>query len=303
MSADLPLDPNLRGLLTELAERPESMALGARVRRFQDVLRPDVLRPMTGMGVIETKLLEAHRDELAHLLLQASQVVLSHAVLLHPRDRNGEARVVDATRWRRAASSYVKRRIAEAEPFGPLGLLERALTGVAHAPTPRELAIASLRLVPRTSTTIWVGVHYGLEGDRLRGIEVQRSVLDDSISGFHSSYAWHNVGWLSNELGRHHDGLEAGRQATIEEPDSGRGPIIWLLSAVQLGWKRDVLDAAAALTNARLEPPEFLHEYIADLVKVRSRGLWAPTLSARSLVPQVSGHVPAEAEQLLEVFN
>jgi len=43
VSDDLPMDDNLRGLLVELAERPEEIALGARVHRFQDLLRPDAI--------------------------------------------------------------------------------------------------------------------------------------------------------------------------------------------------------------------------------------------------------------------
>jgi hypothetical protein len=301
MSDDLPLDPNLRGLLAELVERPERMALGARVRRFQDVLRPDVLRPRTGMGVIETKLLEAHRDELAHLLLQASQVQLANAVLLHPRDRNGDARIVDATHWRRAASGYVKARMTEAEASGPLSLLKRALASCDGEPTPSELAIASLRLVPRTSTTIWVGVHCGIEGNRQRGIEIQKSVLDAMVGGFYGAYAWNNIAWLSTEQGRFHDALEAGKEASMAAPEMSRAAIAWFLSAVQVGSIREATRAATALSDASTGQPGSLTEYVEGLRKTRRAAQWHPTAEARALAQQLHGHVPTEAEPLLEV--
>lgn len=303
MSA-LPMDPNLHGLLVELAERPETVALGARVHRFQDLLRPDtvMVRPMTGMGTIEAKLLEAHREELAHLLLQASQIAVADAVLQRPRGRHGHSEI-DASSWSREAQTFVEDPFADAEPVGSLDLLRRAVSREFEGITPLELALASQRLVSRATTRMWVAVHCGLDGDRGRGIQLHHALLEDLTCKLHLSYAWNNIAWLSNELRRFHDALEAGRQSVRTSPEKPHGYYVWFLAALQIGLTREVHRAASGLVEATMDQPTSIPEYVAGLRKQRSRGLWAPTVDAKAAVLEVSASIPAEAEQILEVFN
>lgn len=300
MSNDLPMDENLRGLLIEIAEQPEELSFASYARSFQDL----VVRPRTGMGPFEAKLLEAHRGELAHLLAQASWIQLDQAQksrLLVPRDSAGRPQPVDPARWRRAAVAYGKGPAADAEPQGAMGLLRRVVASGPGGPSPREIAVASLRLVPKTSTTLLVAILCALEGDRQRGIEISRSALDDSIDGYHAAYAWATISGLASKLGRFHDAMEAGRQATYADPGLLRGPVAWLLSAVQAGSRMEAMSAKHALMDC-LNSRDALQEYVKLVREGRTCNLWAPTPEGRSLARQLHDHVPEEAEGFLETF-
>lgn len=301
----LPMDDNLRGLLVELAERPERTVLGTRVRRFQDLLRPDVevLRPSTEMGVVEAKLLEAHREELAWLLLQASRILVADACLLTPRDPQGIAQRVDAQRSHQRAAGFLSLQPQGTHALGGRALLARFLADGEGPPTPLDLSVASLRLVPSKSAKIWIGVHSGLAGDHRRGVHFQRSALEAPTTAFLAGYAWSNIAWHYSSLGRMHDAMEAARTASAIAPHLTRGAISWFLLAVQLGFSSEAIHAAHTLTDASHVFSEEQADYLRKIEILSRSGSWQSTTKAQSLCRELSGKVSPVAEQFLEAFS
>ncbi len=306
MSEDLSLGPELGGLLAELAQEPERMVLGWRARSFQDLLSPDGARvaTLTGVGALEAHLVRVHREELAYLLLAASYVRLAerNAPMLTPRDEHARARRVDPKSWSRRAHALRSGRLSTEEVAGPMVLLGRALSADGTEPSARDLAIASLRLVPSTTTGIWVGVHCGLEGDYSRAIEFQRGALSDSPRGPMAGYAWSNIARESAKLGRYQDALEAGRKAWLAADGLARGSVAWFLAAVQAGQLREALRAARALAERMGEGCDELEEQIEFTRQGRARGAWRPTRGAQAIASQHPLGLPLAAERLLEIF-
>jgi hypothetical protein len=301
------LTPELEGLLAELAVQPERVALGGRVRRFQDLLSPERVQSvaMTGVGALEAHILRIHREELAHLLLQASEVRLAEddVPVLQPRDEEGRARPVDSDRWRRHARAVEQGRLGAAEPLGAMELLGRALSSEPTArPSARELAIASLRLVPCTAAKIWVGVHYGLEGDYNRGIEMQRSALGDPPTAFLSAYAWSNVAGMSTELRRFQDAVEAGRSASFTSGEFPRGSLEWLVAALQAGHEREAIHAAWVADRCSTPDSECVLEHVSFLKTRRRLGVWKPSREVSDLALRLVGRLPPVAERVLEAL-
>jgi hypothetical protein len=301
------MDENLRGLLLELAEQPQRALLSTRVRRFNDLLRPDVevLRPTTGMGVIEAKLLEAYREELARLLLTASRARHDsvQAAVLVPRDLIGRSHPIDQEALNNRVMSILSSTFAGAQPASAMEILRRVAEGhPMPLPSPTELAVASLRLVPKTETRIWLGVYAKMDGRVSRAIEIQQSAIADTTSGFLAAYAWSNIASASTQVGRHHDATEAGRMATIAEPAFGRGPLSWFLASIQAGIKSEALRSACAVTDALSEHSPELEEQVGFMKITRSIGIWSPTRESQQLRTTMGAGLSATAERIIEAF-
>jgi hypothetical protein len=302
VKADLPMGDELRGLLVELAEEPERTVLGTRVRRFNDLLRPDVevLRPTTGMGFVEAKLLEAHREELAWLLLQACRIAVDSAPLLAPRDREGGPKPAGPA-FAHRASSYVALHDQGTHPFGAVTALLRFCEDPQAIP-PMDLAVASMRLVPSGTSKSWVGVHHGLNDEHQRGLRLQESVIHGLTTAMLAGYAWNNVAWHQCALGRLHDSMEAARQASFMAPELARGAAGWFACALQLGEAGEAIEAAHALADLGINAEGEIEDYAAQTTRLRACGTWLPTRDARSLCDRLRGTLKPAAEKLIEVF-
>lgn len=298
------MNEELHGLLAELRLQPERLMLRTRARRFQDLLRPDieVLRPTTGMGPIEAKLLEAHREELALVLLRASQVVVeTEPDVLVPRDERGRI-VSGGIELGARASSLLSSRFSGSESSEMRALLSTVL-GPDTSAAPIRLAVASLRLDPRPSTRIWVGVHEDLCGDPSRGIELQRSVLDQGASAFAEAYAWSNIAGMQTKVGRFHDAVESGRAAFQAYPTLARTGLSWFVAAVQAGLENEAYRASHEFASVLQPGGTELTDYMDTLRNLRTRGDWSPTVVASRTITALRGRLPEAAEVLIEVLH
>jgi hypothetical protein len=133
-------------------------------------------------------------------LLQASQWKLrsTRRRLLLPRDERGKVLTVDRRRWKQRADHQrrIKGLMPKSEPGA--GLLQRALDPEStRGPTARELAVASLRLVPRTEAIMCVATMTSHEGERGRAQELYQRALEGCPSDFLSGLIFQNLAALS----------------------------------------------------------------------------------------------------------
>jgi hypothetical protein len=303
VTGDLVIEPNLWGLLSELAEHPERAHLLARPVPFRDLLRSDSLQlvPSSGLSVGEKHLLQAHRDELAHLLLQASQLMLraTGRPFLVPRDEQGQAVLVDAEAWQARVTWQTRHALAESESQSGLKLLLQALQIGAPRPTSKDLAVASMRVRPSTFARVAVAHAVYEDADPGRGAELCTGILAEGISGLLASYAWNTLASARIRQRRFADAIEASRSAT-RVGYLGRGPLNWACAAFQAGSAIEASEATSAIRDCACG--DELNEFVSMIHSDRNRGTWAPTPAARRLFRL--GEVRATGvEQLLEALG
>lgn len=308
MNEPLGLEPELHGLLTELAERPERAGLLRKDISFRELLTPEPLGLGSSLGwdALERHLLRAQREELALLLLQASQWKhrSTRRRLLCPRDASGKVLTVDLRRWKRRAQHQRQIEGMMGEGHGAMGLLQRVLVPEPNAgPTARELAVASLRLVPRTEALMCVATMTGYAGDRSRAQALYQRALEGCPSDFLAGLIFQNLAALACAAGRYHDVIEWSRRAALSSPDPQRAAIAWFAGALQAGQASELRSAAACLRQTVADDSEELAEYVGLMRKDRAEGEWSPTRDAVRLIKHRNQSLPIAGEEILEAFR
>jgi hypothetical protein len=302
------LEPELHGLLAELAERPERARFLRKDIGFRELLTPEPLGLGWSLGgdALERHLLRAQREELALLLLQASQWKLRSTKrrLLCPRDASGRVITVDVGRWKRRADHQRRVEGMMDDGHAAMGLLRGVLDpGATGGPTARELAVASLRLVPRTEALMCAATTAGYEGDRGQARAMYRRALEGCPSDFLAGLIFQDLAALACAEGRHHEVVEWSRRAALSSPDPQRAAIAWFAGALQAGQASELRSAAACLRESVAGDSEQLAEYVGLMRKDRAAGEWSPTRSATLWVRYHRQSLPSAAEKILEAFR
>jgi tetratricopeptide (TPR) repeat protein len=299
--------PELGGLLFELAEHPERVGRLGKHIALADLLnqepwdteflhRSDSYRWTAG----EEHLLRAHRDEVARLLLQASLRAryFPGIPLLSVRDAEGELVKIDDGEWRGRAR-HILHVAKRQDRF--VDLLKSLLDpeGVVRA-SPRDLAEASMALVPRTEAIVCCATRAYDDGDLRVAERLLRRALGGNPSAFLASLACQNLAAVAMKQLRFQDAIEWARQGV--EADPVRASVSWLAASTQAGHASEILDAAAALGAASSRAPDQVDEYRQFLLQSRRLGAWSPTKQAYSYSMRVHKGLTASTERILEVF-
>jgi len=138
------VDPELEGLLRELASRPRSVFLRSSRKDAMRVLRSRTTEPLSGMAVsdaLERELVTVHRAELAEILKQACRTKLLE----------GEREKLFVMRYRTATDrvdpvpmSKIRSRLACAVGAGPAQPWEDAMTAVGTVVSPQHLGVSTV---------------------------------------------------------------------------------------------------------------------------------------------------------------
>ena len=307
MTDPFELGPELRGLLAELVERPERAGLLRKHVAFRELLSTEPLGIGRSLGsdARERHLLQAHREELARLLLQASQwmAFAGNRPFLEPRDERGRRQGLRIEGWRQRSEAQLRSSAGTGQAHGALDLLRRALEpGSLGSPTPRELAVASMRLVPRTEALIAVGTRLSREGEPLRARELYERALVGCSSGFLAGIIWQNLSAAFCKLGRFDDAVESARRAAHLAPEPQQAAIAWFCAATQAGHDSERKRSASCLRDVVPEDSDQLAEYIACMRAGRASGEWSPTRDATLLATRYDPKLPSAAEMILEAF-
>ena len=292
-----PLDPELVGLLEELADQ-DGRQLLARLSQWKNPASPTVadrLRPGSPfLSNLERHLLDVYRDDLGLLVEEAClDLFLSAPAFAHSvqpnRDVDGRLILPRDRAALRADRDRLEPLVADDPPCGAAldilrRLWERPLDG-----GPQEksellvLALAGSRVRPSDVFEIYTALGFGLIGDL---VEAERRILNvyhNPVRYTRKAVAACNLGKISESRGRLSDSMAWYRRgATLKQTsEAGLAPwalsaASWAVAAILLG---DLSQAREAFQHLSEElPPKdpTIQAYCHRLRADRFTGTWVP---------------------------
>ena len=295
----LTIDPELEGLLREVAADPDSSLLKVprqkQIRAFFDRGGARSTIESYGLTNIERHLLLAHRTELAHLLYQACLRQLVEG----PRSRFFVSRFTSLDRELRIDTRLESRSVpiplSEFQPpsdpdyLRGLELLEECATP-ADSKRPSVLDLASAGFALQRSDEFRLFASSELtQGPSLRtALLLLREVLQCIPTHSNAVSAWSQVGLAYSRLlnfERSH-----GAYAHLCTLD-GSHIVGWLsrfLLAFQCGDRSDVRRVADRMSDAAFERHPAVDHFIQSTRRRRNAGEWSPTKAAADLLKRLS---------------
>lgn len=266
--------PEVRGLLEELVADPRSsLRLVPRraLRRWFD--GGEVLRPReAGSTALERHLVSAHREALARLLYEASRIAYWKAPEFSHRPRGKDGHELDMDLERGQWSNRARGRlVGDAES---VAILRAALDG----PAPEQgnaLAIASLALVPRIETRLYLALH--LPRDSRDAIESLRAMSRHRMSRSMRSNVLSSLAARTASMGDFSLGRQLYRFAVEAGPHSPLDRLYSFNLCCFLGAEREALSDAEELSRLVVPSDPRLSEASGILVK------WKSTRTPREL--------------------
>jgi len=255
-SEPLLFDPELEGLLRELAADPRSRLLRLpRPRTLPELLaRPDLVRPAhTGLTLAERHLLQVHRDELADVLRRACLMRFfsdpARAIYLNRSiDAHTRIEVDTPEQWRARARDVLADLRRSPGPLEGIDLVEACLRPDAERTISiTQLARASMILQPTDTAQAYVGLDLVMSDRSTEGIQTMEEVLSLKPQGVVRACILENIGLAlgqSNDLAGACDRYKEASRLCPERPSPAVG---WLMTALQSGLREQSIEAAAQL--------------------------------------------------------
>jgi hypothetical protein len=306
MAEPLLLDPEVEGLLREVAADPESTLL--RLPRPSSVgsyfasqqessLRVDLRRA-------ETELLRVHREELAALVLQACEHRLLTWVdppfqVVRFQDPRRLLEPLDRKTWNVALDRVVDSGTVTVTPI----LLAMRDSQTQRWPTVLELAELAHFIVPSDRARIFAGIALVYQGQPRTALRVLDDVVARRIEGRMAAYAWTNIGLARVAMDQRSHAATANRLGARLGERSGAAAMNWLYNSLLASSPDDVCEAAEWV-DAHLEPGwPMLQEYVREQ-KARRRCDNLPQLEfARQKARKLSETWGASARSVASVFE
>lgn len=249
-------DPELEGLLRELAADPRSQLLRLpRPRTLPQLLaRPDLVRPThTGLTKAERHLLHVHRDELANVLRRACLMRFfsdpERAIYLNRSiDAHTQIQVETPEQWRARARDTLADLRRSPDPLEGIALVEACLRpDTERSVTITQLARASMLLQPTDTADSYVGLDLLLSDRFAEGASVMEGVLARPSTRVIRSCALEALGHASSQSGDTASACMLYRAASDECLERPSASVGWLASALQAGLKAQAIEAGARL--------------------------------------------------------
>ncbi len=306
MSAPDELEPELRNVLIELAERPELAQRLGRHLFFRRLISPEDLLSAGPLVGLEDQLLRAYRSELSTVLLYASRRALDSetSFVLPPRDDHGQLESIDWRRWEERQHALLQGYAFRSDPAhkSPLGLLLRHRDGNRRTPSSMDLAVAAMNVLPTTKAIMMVAHRLHLSGafDRAQGLYLK--ALDGCSSEFLCSEIYSNLSSVACKQRRFHDAVEYARTGARLAPEPQRLSAAWLCAALQAGGLHEAKSAAAFLGECSGRSSAVIDEYAVALRASRRAGAWHPTREARGIAKTMEAP-SATGERILAAFG
>lgn len=298
-------NPDLEGLLHEIAADPRSHLLR--------VERPDVYASLrdrqtavshraTGLTSPERELLRSYRYEAAYLLRETCVALLTET----SGDIFDRGEGLDSQPSLRPTSERQRDLVAAAEGMSSVtaassASFKRLISSLAGASVSR-VATASLRLLPTDQARIYIGQHAIARRQPLSALACFREVLGrrPRPTQLNEVFARTNAGCAFFQLDRIADALKAYRGAALQGELRLESAVGWLISAVQLGSRAEVLGSAHLLDD-RLGPDHpNLVLFLQRDSRRRARGIWRPSDSARRFVQDIAGGLGQTSRRILD---
>ncbi len=301
MTSDI--DPEVLVLLQEVLEDPSSTLTRTPERGFSSWLerREPVTAGEPLLSRAEKHLVRAHREAVAMLLYQACQREVMEApspwmYFCRRRAPDDEISPVDPELWRKRAVQTL-----ELSP-GTRSLEEntvaRILEDGTSPPQPSRLAAASLNLVPRDETRIWLGLASQHQQDMAVARQCFVGVLSGRPSALNQAWSLLDLGSIDLRVGKVGEAWNLYRMACRHDDELPLALAFWLNVSLLVNNREDLFEASVRLQE--VASPE--HPFIAQCSAIlgMSYKTWLPFPdSSRQLLDQVRDKLSATAQAVL----
>ncbi len=258
MSTQKSIDPEVHAILAEVVADSSSTFFGRpQIRIPQRNDSPLSARDAT-LSRAERKLISVYRQELAHLLLEVVQRRIVNGMteqrMLLRYAEPGWVLENHSTpsNWMQRAGSFLKTPFEDQFLRDPSNRLALAIWGVdSPLVSTCSLARTSLRLVPRDTTQIYLGLALFQEGQPQGAIAALEQVLAGNPSPFTRSLALQNLGMVMGRSQNTRGGMLANRESALVSNGRGDPAMNWFADAL-FAADADQAELAASVIADRL---------------------------------------------------
>ncbi len=309
MPESLAFDPELEGLLREIAADPGSRLLRMpRSTRPRDLLAiPEpVTRARAGLSVAERHLIEVHRDELAHLLRRACLIRFfsdprRNMYLNRCKTAHETAHLESPEHLQALARSAIDGARAYFPELSGLDLIEACLgpeLGAGHTIT--ELARASQTLQPTDIAEDYVGLDQVLSGHRRIGERILWRLTTATPQQYIRSCAFETLGLSAGLDINEVVALEHYRKAAVLCPERTNPIMSWLYFATRLEYKAEAMRASAYIEAVGPISSEVVTSFVSAHREQDRAGAAKSTSGARNLAEELRSIVGDTSRRVLD---
>jgi hypothetical protein len=309
MTESLAFDPELEGLLREIAADP-----GSRLLRMPRPTRPrgllaipePVTRARAGLSVAERHLIEVHRDELADLLRRACLIRFfsdpqRKMYLNRSKTANEVMRLESPEGWRTVARPVLSNARASYPTLSGLDLIEACLRpGFGYGITITELARTSQVLQPTSIAEDYVGLDQVLSGHRGIGERILWQLIATAPPSYILSCAFETLGLSAGIDLNEVIALKHYRKAAVVSPERTNPLMSWLYFATRLEDRAEATKASAHLEAMGPIPHEVVSSFVSAHEEQDRSGAAKSTSGARELAEELRSIVGDTSRRVLD---
>jgi len=311
MTADRPIyEPEVEELLRELAVDPTSTLLRVPRKGVVPTLfdKNAMVSPRAaGLSSAERHLLQVYREEVALLLREAYYLYLQQGEPFGPalawdviKDRRFRPPTIEE--WQHKVERALVRPLegdGAPEAHDVLALCVRE--SPVAMPSPVQLAVASLRLVPTNQARIYVACDLQQTGRAEAGLRGFGDVLSRCSSSFHRSYCLQNMALAYEDKGD----LDLASQLLAEASsmdESRSDPLMnWLFMSIQRMDMRSALDAARRIDHSLTPSHAALVDFVRLMLESRTLARWKPNRGVQAFISRVADQLGPASRSIAHV--
>ncbi len=307
----LPFDPEIQALLEEIVADPDSTLLRVpqtRLSRWIGKREPPLSAGESLLTRAERHLVQEYRESVALMLYRACQRrilgqpswkrMIHRSVLL-----DGDICIQDERTWRVEVSRELETMNRVPGVDAGFQLLERCVPENRHDhPSASELAAASLRLVPRDETRIWLALALHEDEHDQSAFRALDSVLGHQPSRLNRALALENRGFVCMEQGNLGVALQWYRAAALGTDESAVPALAWLNISFQLADEGAVLEAASSAGELVCPDHASVLEHEEMWLGRRRSGEFEPTAGCVELARRLEDRLPPVGGRIARVL-
>ncbi len=301
MSSQKTIDPEVQAILEEVGRDPACKLLRVPKLVVSPVSQAPVRDRDSTLTRVERRLVKVHRNDVAQLLLdeaarRITEVEAREGRLLRYVNASTISAPVDADVWRKRVSSRLRKMTGVEDEVVPEALL-KACVGIDQAGdvSPVQLATASLRLVPRATTSICLGIALDQEGRVEHGYSTLIETIDRLPSELMLSYAWQGIACIEFEKGNLEGERLALNRASMTAELRGDPAMAWFSACLKSGDRKDVLVAASRIEDCIPVGHPSVDEYIHMRTRRDEANRWKPTKAFHRNFLSIADRLPEQA--------
>jgi hypothetical protein len=305
------IDPELEGLLRELAEDPRSSLL--RVRRPADLAgvfegAPAATAATAGLTSLERHLVQARRTDLAQLLRDACLIrffgdpELDKWVARYVTV-DEQVNVPDESAWRGQARREAGMATSDPATCDGVALLQKCLrTSDFHSVSISELAVVSIRLEPTHHGRLYVCADLATRNQADAAERIARGVLGAMPSPSDASHAWEALALCASLRGDFVGAVEAAQKACDLPEPRPQTQLYWLYYALMARDSSKAAEASDRLRGFMDSDHPVIVRVAQQLRSQQAAGVWDTGPRTREFVKSIMDDLGVTARRIADAL-